>query len=248
MLRSDPKFCSKMGKKRAKMPTSLPMNAKIRTQAASQNHDENLARAIDAKDQVTQSHIRRVQVYAAGLAKAAGLSTADIAGGMAPKAAAEKLAAFAKGSVLVGHNLGFDVAFLDEALGAGRTFAVEAGTYLDTHLIFREAYPESESFKLGDLARTYGTATTPNHRALPDAEATAELLIFAAADLPARLATLQPEVLVVRETAVSAAAIEASQRLALVVQAGADTLVAGTAVFGAPDYAAAIAGLRRARD
>lgn len=42
-----------------------------------------------------------------------------------------------------------------------------------------------------------------------------------AAELPARLATLQPEVLVVRETAVTAAAIEASPRLALVVQAGA---------------------------
>ena len=44
-----------------------------------------------------------------------------------------------------------------------------------------------------------------------------------AADLAARLATLQPEVLVVRETSVNAAAIEASQRLALVVQAGAGT-------------------------
>jgi len=32
----------------------------------------------------------------------------------------------------------------------------------------------------------------------------------------------------------------------LVVQAGADTLIAGTAVFGAPDYAAAIAGLHAA--
>jgi ribulose-phosphate 3-epimerase len=31
-----------------------------------------------------------------------------------------------------------------------------------------------------------------------------------------------------------------------VVAAGADTLVAGTAVFGAPDYAAAIASLREA--
>ena len=30
------------------------------------------------------------------------------------------------------------------------------------------------------------------------------------------------------------------------IAAGADTLVAGTAVFAAPDYAAAIAGLRRA--
>src|SRR5581483_1442104 len=37
---------------------------------------EALARAIDAKDQTTQMHIRRVQVYAAGLARAAGLSDA----------------------------------------------------------------------------------------------------------------------------------------------------------------------------
>jgi len=41
---------------------------------------EALARAIDAKDRPTQSHIRRVQVYAAGLAKAAGLSAGEIQG------------------------------------------------------------------------------------------------------------------------------------------------------------------------
>ena len=41
---------------------------------------EALARAIDAKDQTTQMHIRRVQVYAAGLAKAVGLSRAEIQG------------------------------------------------------------------------------------------------------------------------------------------------------------------------
>jgi diguanylate cyclase (GGDEF)-like protein/putative nucleotidyltransferase with HDIG domain len=41
---------------------------------------EALARAIDAKDQMTQSHIRRVQTYATGLAKAAGLGPADIQG------------------------------------------------------------------------------------------------------------------------------------------------------------------------
>ena len=33
----------------------------------------------------------------------------------------------------------------------------------------------------------------------------------------------------------------------LAVQAGADTLIAGTSVFHAPDYAAAIADLRAAR-
>jgi len=41
---------------------------------------EALARAIDAKDQATQSHIRRVQVYASGLAEAAGLCRDDIQG------------------------------------------------------------------------------------------------------------------------------------------------------------------------
>ena len=41
---------------------------------------EALARAIDAKDQTTQMHIRRVQVYAAGLAKAVGLSPSEIQG------------------------------------------------------------------------------------------------------------------------------------------------------------------------
>ncbi len=41
---------------------------------------EALARAIDAKDQNTQLHIRRVQIYAAHMAKAVGLSPAEIQG------------------------------------------------------------------------------------------------------------------------------------------------------------------------
>ncbi len=39
---------------------------------------EALARAIDAKDQMSPNHIRRVQVYAVGLARAAGLSEPEI--------------------------------------------------------------------------------------------------------------------------------------------------------------------------
>ena len=41
---------------------------------------EALALAIDAKDQTAQSHIRRVQVYAAGIAKTLGMSDNDIQG------------------------------------------------------------------------------------------------------------------------------------------------------------------------
>ncbi len=39
---------------------------------------EALARAIDAKDQIAQTHIRRVQAYAVGLAKAVGLGADEI--------------------------------------------------------------------------------------------------------------------------------------------------------------------------
>jgi diguanylate cyclase (GGDEF)-like protein/putative nucleotidyltransferase with HDIG domain len=41
---------------------------------------EALALAIDAKDQTAQSHIRRVQVYAAGLARALGMTDNDLQG------------------------------------------------------------------------------------------------------------------------------------------------------------------------
>jgi len=41
---------------------------------------EALARAIDAKDQTAQSHIRRVQIYAAGVARNMGLSEAEVQG------------------------------------------------------------------------------------------------------------------------------------------------------------------------
>jgi putative nucleotidyltransferase with HDIG domain len=41
---------------------------------------EALALAIDAKDQTAQSHIRRVQVYAAGIARALGMSENEIQG------------------------------------------------------------------------------------------------------------------------------------------------------------------------
>src|ERR1700676_1816675 len=41
---------------------------------------EALAQAIDAKDQTDQGHIRRVQVYATGLAKALGMPLTEIQG------------------------------------------------------------------------------------------------------------------------------------------------------------------------
>ncbi len=103
-----------------------------------------------------------------------GISDKEIKGAPSPKDAAEQFLKFAGDATLVGHNVGFDLGFLEEALGDG--FRFQSGQYLDTLVLAREGYPDwAESYKLGDLARFFGIELKDAHRALPDAEATAQL-------------------------------------------------------------------------
>jgi polyribonucleotide nucleotidyltransferase len=118
-----------------------------------------------------------------------GITDKDVAGAPSPKEAADQLLAFIGGALVVGHNVGFDLAFIEEAKGDG--FRFEPGTYIDTLVIAREGYPGAESYKLGDLARYFGVELAQGHRALPDAEATANLLLWFANDLPARITALR---------------------------------------------------------
>jgi DNA polymerase III subunit epsilon len=84
---------------------------------------------------------------------------------------------FARGSVLVAHNAGFDVSFLKAAaLQTGHPwpgFAVLDTVRLARQLVHRD---EAPNHKLASLARVFGSATTPNHRALQDARATVDVL------------------------------------------------------------------------
>jgi DNA polymerase III epsilon subunit family exonuclease len=115
-----------------------------------------------------------------------GLTDADFAGAPSPAEAVGKLLEFVGDATIVGHNVGFDIGFLEEARSDGRRF--EPGTYLDTLVIARESFPGvPESYKLGELARFLGVETTASHRALPDAEATAEVMLWLARDLTGRI-------------------------------------------------------------
>ncbi|HET7028354.1 MAG TPA: polyribonucleotide nucleotidyltransferase [Candidatus Limnocylindrales bacterium] len=118
-----------------------------------------------------------------------GITDKDVKGAPSPKEAADKLLAFVGEALLVGHNIGFDLGFIEEAKGDG--FRFEPGTYLDTLVIARDGYPGAESYKLGDLARFFGIELSQSHRALPDAEATANLLLWFANDLPGRISALR---------------------------------------------------------
>ncbi len=90
---------------------------------------------------------------------------------------------------MVGHNVGFDLGFLH----AVTDVRIEQGRYLDTLTLAREAYPDRGAYKLSELAEFYGLPA-PTHRALPDAEATAALLIQLGNDLPARVKTYKAAV------------------------------------------------------
>jgi DNA polymerase III epsilon subunit family exonuclease len=118
-----------------------------------------------------------------------GITDSDVAGAPSPKEAADQLLAFVGDAKIVGHNVGFDLGFIEEAKGDGFRFGT--GSYLDTLVIAREGYPGAESYKLPELARFFGVDLSQSHRALPDAEATANLLIWFAKDLPGRISNLR---------------------------------------------------------
>jgi polyribonucleotide nucleotidyltransferase len=118
-----------------------------------------------------------------------GLKDADVKAGVSPAAAARAALDFVGDAYLVGHSVGFDIAFLEEALGDGTR--IGPGRYLDTLTIARDGYPDLENYRLDTLSRYFGIELSQNHRALPDAEATANLLVWFGRDLPARIKVLK---------------------------------------------------------
>ena len=86
-----------------------------------------------------------------------------------------KVVEFAGGAVLCGHNLRFDLRFLDRELRAGGVRL--AVPVLDTLALARRLVrPRTPRLALAELADFLGLACRPEHRALADARATAELL------------------------------------------------------------------------
>ncbi|CAN5604465.1 hypothetical protein BH23CHL6_BH23CHL6_02100 [soil metagenome] len=120
-----------------------------------------------------------------------GITTEEVAKAPSPSEAAQTFLDWAGDAILVGHNIGFDIGFLESALDSGTH--IEAGRYLDTMVLAKEAYPDVD-LKLGDLARFFDLEVEPNHRALPDAEATANLLIRLGEDLPERIRVYREQV------------------------------------------------------
>jgi DNA polymerase-3 subunit epsilon len=106
-----------------------------------------------------------------------GITNAMVAEAPVIDSALPSFLEFARGSVLVAHNAGFDLSFLKAA--AGRLQITWPGfEVLDTLQLARHVVTpdEAPNHKLASLARLFGARTAPDHRALHDARATVDVL------------------------------------------------------------------------
>jgi DNA polymerase III subunit epsilon len=114
---------------------------------------------------------------APGAAAVTGLRDYELRGAPRPAEAVQRFLEFAGDAVLVAHNARFDLAFLDretERLTGSRI----AAPVVDTVLLARKLLAgRVAGFSLGQLSWFLATDERPCHRALPDARATAELLL-----------------------------------------------------------------------
>jgi DNA polymerase III epsilon subunit family exonuclease len=105
-----------------------------------------------------------------------GLRDAQLRGQPSAAVAVRRFLEFAGDAVLVAHNARFDLAFLDretERLTGARL----AGPVVDTVGLARRLLAGRTRAGLASLSHFFGTAARPCHRALPDAQATAEILL-----------------------------------------------------------------------
>ena len=112
-----------------------------------------------------------------GVSALTGLSNRQLRGAPPPAVAVRRFLAFAGESVLVAHNARFDLAFLDretERLTGSRLAAPVVDTVALARRLLAGRVPRAS---LAQLAWFFDVSVQPCHRALPDAQATAEVLL-----------------------------------------------------------------------
>lgn len=86
-----------------------------------------------------------------------------------------KFLAFSEGAVMVAHNADFDMSFIIE--NCNRQGIPNDFTYVDTVGMARFLLPALNRFKLDTVAKAVGVSLKNHHRAVEDAECTAEIFV-----------------------------------------------------------------------
>jgi DNA polymerase III subunit epsilon len=118
-----------------------------------------------------------------------GIDDLAVCGAPSVEAALPALVEFLRGTVFVAHNAGFDYRFLNHDLGRLGFDLIPGPPVCTARLARRVLAQDVPNVRLATLAQFFRTSARPEHRALPDAEACAEVL-HGLLDLGGRLGIL----------------------------------------------------------
>ena len=122
-----------------------------------------------------------------------GLTDADVTGAPTAAEVLPKFVAWAGSTPLVAHNVSFDLPFVKRHLPNDVEW--EPAAVYDTLELAYQLYPDAGSYRLADLMRfVLGKDHGAAHRAMPDAEATAEVFIALTANLTERLDAIRSDI------------------------------------------------------
>jgi len=128
-------------------------------------------------DETFQTLVNPRQPLPPAIGALTGITARSLRSAPPTELAVRRFLEFAGDDVLVAHNARFDLGFLDVEVEqlTGRRLAAPV---VDTVWLARRLLEgRSRRVGLASLASFFGTAARPCHRALPDAEATAEILL-----------------------------------------------------------------------
>ena len=138
-----------------------------------------------------------------------GISNAMLRAAPPARAVMREVAQFTKGCPLVAHNAAFDRVFWRTELALADCEPDVAHAFVCTVLLSRRLYPHADNHRLGTLAKLHALPSAGRaHRALADAEVTANLLLRVQRDVQQRYADT------LRTRPVSHALLAAMQRAA----------------------------------
>jgi DNA polymerase III epsilon subunit family exonuclease len=133
-------------------------------------------RALEVAD-TFETLVRPGVVLPPTIARLTGLRDAELRRAPRPELALRRFLAFVGDAPLAAHNARFDIGFVDCAVERLTGRRVAAAVIDTVWLARRLLHRRSERFSLRQLAHFFGTSADPCHRALPDAIATAEILV-----------------------------------------------------------------------
>ncbi|MBS9334578.1 PolC-type DNA polymerase III [Fructobacillus sp. M1-13] len=102
------------------------------------------------------------------------ITDAMVANAKPEQAVIDNFRKWIKGSVLIGHNVTFDVDFMNATYARYQEGPIEEPV-IDTLPFTRWLYPDYKSYRLGTLAKKFGIELEQAHRAIYDAETTGHL-------------------------------------------------------------------------